>query len=74
MTSHHRGHATSLDWFETVIAAEYEVPIGPRLGPGLHDAKEAHALNRVISWHDDRIEYEADPRQERQDIQVTESK
>ena len=37
--------------------------MGPRLGPGPQDAKEARALNRVITWQAARIEYEADPRQ-----------
>ncbi len=37
--------------------------MGPRLGPGPNDAKEGRALNRVIRWCEDRIEYEAGPRQ-----------
>ena len=45
------------------IASEYEISVGPRLGPGPNDAKQARALNRVTTWYDDRIEYEADPRQ-----------
>ena len=57
------GPADALDWVETSIAAEYEISVGPRLGPGPNDAKQARALNRVITWHDGRIEYEADPRQ-----------
>jgi hypothetical protein len=57
------GPKTSLDWLETSIALEYEISIGPRLGPGPGDAKEGRALNRVIRWCDGHIEYEADPRQ-----------
>ena len=57
------GPAKALDWFEQSIAKEYEVTIGPRLGPGPADAKEGRALDRVIRWCGDRIEYEADPRQ-----------
>ena len=57
------GPADSLDWFENTIASEYEVSVGPRLGPAPEDAKQARALNRVITWCDDRIEYEADPGQ-----------
>ena len=57
------GPADALDWFEEQLGAEYELSIGPRLGPGKNDAKQARALNRVITWYDDRIEYEADPRQ-----------
>ena len=58
-----QGPCNQLDWFEASIAEHYEVTIGPRLGPGANDAKEGRALNRVIRWCDDRIEYEADPRQ-----------
>ena len=57
------GHKPSLDWFETAVAEEYEISIGPRLGPGPGDAKEGRGLNRVILWCDGRIEYEAEPRQ-----------
>ena len=57
------GPAPALDWFEAEISKEYEVSIGPRLGPGPNDAKEGRALNRVIRWCDGHLEYEADPRQ-----------
>ena len=57
------GPADALDWYENAVSAEYEVKIGPRLGPGENDAKEMRVLNRVVTWHDDRVEYEADPRQ-----------
>ena len=57
------GPKPALDWLEKSIAEGYEITIGPRLGPGPNDAKEARSLNRVIRWCDDRIEYEADPRQ-----------
>ena len=57
------GPADSLDWYEAAVSVEYEVKVGPRLGPGAGDAKEMRVLNRVVTWHDDRVEYEADPRQ-----------
>ena len=57
------GPADSLDWYEQAVAAEYEISVGPRLGPAPEDAKQARVLNRVVTWFDDRIEYEADPRQ-----------
>ena len=57
------GPADSLDWYEKAVSAEYEISVGPRLGPAPEDAKQARVLNRVITWFDDRIEYEADPRQ-----------
>ena len=57
------GSKPGLDWMEKVISEEYEITIGPRLGPGPDDAKEGRALNRVVRWCDRHIEYEADPRQ-----------
>ena len=57
------GPADALDWFEQAIGEVYEITVGPRLGPGEEDAKEARALNRIVRWCSDRIEYEADPRQ-----------
>ena len=57
------GPADSLDWYEKAVSAEYEISVGPRLGPAPEDEKQARVLNRVITWFDDRIEYEADPRQ-----------
>ena len=57
------GPADALDWYEKAIAEKYEVSVGPRVGPGPGDAKESRALNRVIRWTSDCVEYEADPRQ-----------
>jgi len=57
------GGKLQLDWFEAAVAEEYEIAVGPRLGPGVQDAKEGRALNRVIRWCEEHIEYEADPRQ-----------
>jgi hypothetical protein len=57
------GGKLSLDWFEAAMQERYELTIGPRLGPGPSDAKEASILNRIVRWTDDALEYEADPRQ-----------
>ncbi|HJM58771.1 MAG TPA: Ty1/Copia family ribonuclease HI, partial [Planctomycetota bacterium] len=57
------GPADALDWFERAVGENYEITIGPRLGPAPQDAKEGRALNRVIRWRPDGVEYEADPRQ-----------
>ena len=57
------GPKPQLDWFETSVAKEYEISVGPRLGPGELDAKESRAVNRVIRWGERHIECEADPRQ-----------
>jgi len=57
------GGRLDLNWFEQEMAKRYELTIGPRLGPGLHDAKECSILNRIVRWTEDAVEYEADPRQ-----------
>jgi len=44
------GPKQALDWFEKVLAEHYELKVGPRLGPGHGDAKEATVLNRVVRW------------------------
>jgi len=58
-----RGAKCELDWFETRLQEQYEFRVGPRLGPGKLDAKEALVLNRAVRWTASGIEYEADPRQ-----------
>ena len=57
------GPCPELDWFGKTMGQHYGMTIGPRLGPGPNDAKEARALNRIVRWTDEGIEYEADPRQ-----------
>ena len=57
------GEHLELNWFENTMEKHYEMTVGPRLGPGPNDAKEARALNRVVKWTDLGVEYEADPRQ-----------
>jgi len=61
------GPKPSLDWLEDAIGRRYEITIGPRLGPGDKDGKEATVLNRIVRWCGDSqgqwLEYEADPRQ-----------
>ena len=57
------GPKDALDWYEAAIPAEYDVKIHPRMNPGKDDAKEMRVFNRVITWHEAHIEYEADPRQ-----------
>ncbi len=57
------GGKLSLDWLEAELQERCELTIGPRLGPGASDDKEATILNRVVRWTEDGLEYEADPRQ-----------
>ncbi len=52
-----------LDWFESELKKKYELTVGPGLGPGDGDTKEATVLNRVVRWTEEGLEYEADPRQ-----------
>ena len=59
------GPAEELDWVNIVLDKEYEVSLGSRLWPGPDDSKEAHALNRNITWHEDCIEYEVPPPSDR---------
>ncbi len=57
------GPATALDWLEGAVAEKYEITVEPRMGPGPGDAKEGRMLNRIVRWCEDRVTYEADPRQ-----------
>ena len=63
------GPKNELDWFENELAKQYELKVGPRLGPGAGDAKEVTVLNRVIRWTETGVELEADPRQAERLIQ-----
>ena len=56
------GSADNLDWFRKEISKRFEVKFRGRLGPGDKDDKSIRILNRVITWSDDGIEYEADQR------------
>ena len=57
------GSKPNLDWFKAELEKFYELTEAQRLGPGPNDHKEAVALNRVVRWTRDGLEYEADPRQ-----------
>ena len=52
----------NLTGLEIASRKKYEVKIGGRLGPEPKDHKEVRVLNRVISWKNGGIHYEADPR------------
>jgi len=58
-----RGPKKEFDWLETKLQEFYELKLGPRLGPAPEDAKQATVLNRVVTWTEEGILYEADPRQ-----------
>ena len=57
------GPKDELDWLEGQLESRYELRKGPRLGPGVDDAKELTVLNRVLRYTPQGFEYEADPRQ-----------
>ena len=57
------GPKSALDWLEAAMREKYEHTVGGRLGPWPSDSKEVSALNRIIRWTSQGIEYEADPRQ-----------
>ena len=56
------GHRQELDWFRTLLAANFEVKFRARLGPGAEDDKAVRVLNRVLTWTPDGLTYEADQR------------
>ena len=49
------GGKIGLDWFEGELKKRYELTVGPRLGPGEFDAKEATVLNRVVRWTEEGL-------------------
>ena len=57
------GSKPDLDWLESELEAKYELRKGGRIGPGKDDDKEWRVLNKVVSWTEDGLEYQADPRQ-----------
>ena len=50
-----------LKWLKSMFNAKFEVT-NEFLGPGEGHARQVRILNRVISWTDDGIQYEADQR------------
>ena len=51
-----------LDWLRNEFKKRFEIKFKGRLGPGENDDKAVGILNRVVSWTDRGIEYEADQR------------
>ena len=56
------GQEADLDWFRRKISEKYEVKFRGRIGPGSGDDKSIRILNRVVTWTEEGIEYEADQR------------
>ena len=56
------GQEADLDWFRRNISEKYEVKFRGRIGLGSGDDKSIRILNRVVTWTEEGIEYEADQR------------
>ena len=55
------GDRAQLNWFQGNLAAAYSIKSQLMSSCG-EDTKQVRFLNRIISWKDNAIEYEADPR------------
>jgi hypothetical protein len=56
------GNEVELDWFRDKVQSKFEVKIRGRLGPEESDDKSIRILNRIVTWREDGIHYEADQR------------
>ena len=51
-----------LMWFRKRISERFEVKFRGKIGPAQNDEKSIRILNRILTWTEDGIEYEADQR------------
>ncbi len=56
------GMDADLTWIENLMKSWFEVKARARLGPEPDDDKEIVVLGRVVTWKDECIEYQADPK------------
>jgi len=56
------GNDSALDWFKVKIQERFEVKFKGRLGPDNTDNKAVRILNRIVTWTNEGIRYEADQR------------
>jgi hypothetical protein len=56
------GNEAALNWFRSKIQEKFEVKFRGRLGPEEKDDKAIRILNRVVTWDEHGIKYEADQR------------
>ena len=56
------GEDDDLDWFEQNLSNHFELTVKAKMGPEAHDCKQAPLPNRVLTWTEGGLEYEADPR------------
>ena len=52
----------SLKWMSAELAKQLSISDRGILGPDKHDLKEIRILNRIVSWENDCIRFEADQR------------
>ena len=55
------GTDADLKWLRKEIEKKYELKTRV-LGPGKEDEKQVKVLNRIVTWTDEGVQYEADPR------------
>ncbi len=55
------GPRQELQWFRKQLETVYEIKTKV-LGPGKDENQEVRILNRILSWTEEGIQYEADPR------------
>ena len=56
------GTHEQLLWLRDKFLERYEIKDSGIMGPDPDDIKQVRVLNRLVTWHSDRLEYEADPR------------
>ncbi|MFM7980765.1 MAG: hypothetical protein ACKPKO_15740, partial [Candidatus Fonsibacter sp.] len=56
------GWEKDLDWYREQIRGKFEAKVEGRLGPGKLEVNTMRALDRLIYWTEEGIEYEADQR------------
>ena len=56
------GEDADIEWFNEQMATAYEHKRVGNIGPELNDDKSMKILNRVLTWTDEGLEFEADQR------------
>ena len=49
-------------WMKQQLQTRYDIKLSAVLGPGRNDDKSVRILNRIVTWAEDGLEYEADQR------------
>ena len=51
-----------IEWFVEGLRKRFELKLKGIIGPGKEDQKEMRVLNRVVTWDEHGLRYEADQR------------